>query len=83
VQVLDRGPGIPDDQLDRVLQPFVRLEDSRHRSTGGTGLGLAIASQLAQGLGGHLVLGPREGGGLAACFDSAAPRSNPRSTPRA
>jgi signal transduction histidine kinase len=83
VQVLDRGPGIPDDQLGRVLQPFVRLEDSRHRSTGGTGLGLAIASQLAQGLGGHLVLGPREGGGLVACFDSAAPQGNPRSTQRA
>jgi signal transduction histidine kinase len=73
LQVLDRGPGIPAAQLDAVLQPFVRLEDSRHRSTGGTGLGLAIASQLAQGLGGRLVLGAREGGGLAARFDAAAP----------
>ena len=72
LQVLDRGPGIPADQLEQVLQPFVRLEDSRHRSTGGTGLGLAIAQQLAQGLGGRLVLGSQEGGGLAARFD--APR---------
>ncbi len=72
LEVLDRGPGIPGDQLQSVLQPFVRLEDSRHRSTGGTGLGLAIASQLAQGLGGRLSLAPREGGGLTARFDAHA-----------
>jgi signal transduction histidine kinase len=72
LQVLDRGPGIPADRLEAVLQPFVRLEDSRHRSTGGTGLGLAIAHQLAHGLGGRLVLGPREGGGLVARFDVPA-----------
>ena len=80
LQVLDRGPGIPTDQLDRVLQPFVRLEGSRHRSTGGTGLGLAIAHQLAQGLGGHLVLRAREGGGLAARLEvstAAAERAMP------
>jgi signal transduction histidine kinase len=73
VQVLDRGPGIPTDQIDAVLQPFVRLEDSRHRSSGGTGLGLAIANQLAHGLGGNLTLAAREGGGLAVRFD-APPR---------
>lgn len=73
LHVLDRGPGIPADQIERVMQPFVRLEDSRHRSTGGTGLGLAIASQLAQGLGGRLVVAEREGGGLDARFDSSAP----------
>lgn len=77
VQVLDRGPGIPADQLEKVLQPFVRLEDSRHRSTGGTGLGLAIAGQLALGLGGQLTLAPREGGGLCASF---AVQGNRRST---
>jgi signal transduction histidine kinase len=75
LQVLDRGPGIPPDRLEAVLQPFIRLEDSRHRSTGGTGLGLAIAQQLAQGLGGRLSLGPREGGGLAARFDVPAPKN--------
>lgn len=65
--VLDRGPGIPQADLAAVLQPYVRLEDSRNRSTGGTGLGLAIANELAQALGGRLVLGPRgEGPGLEA-----------------
>lgn len=62
LRVLDRGPGIPEEDLAAVLQPYVRLEDSRSRSTGGTGLGLAIANELARALGGRLVLGPREEG---------------------
>jgi signal transduction histidine kinase len=66
ISVLDRGPGIPDDQLEAVLQPFFRLEHSRSRDTGGTGLGLAIAHQLAQATGGSLKLRNREGGGLVA-----------------
>ncbi|MCE1193425.1 MAG: HAMP domain-containing histidine kinase [Acidovorax sp.] len=67
LRVLDRGPGIPPSELDAVLQPYVRLEDSRNRGTGGTGLGLAIASELAKALGGRLVLGPRgDGPGLEA-----------------
>ncbi len=64
--VLDRGPGIPQDELDAVLQPFYRLENSRSRDTGGTGLGLAIAHQLASVIGGNLILSNREGGGLSA-----------------
>jgi signal transduction histidine kinase len=64
--VCDRGPGIPDDQLEQVLQPFYRLEGSRSRDTGGTGLGLAIAAQLMRAIGGSLQLSNLEGGGLAA-----------------
>jgi signal transduction histidine kinase len=66
IRVLDRGPGIPEDQLDAVMQPFFRLEVSRSRDTGGTGLGLAIAQQLALVIGGSLTLRNREGGGLVA-----------------
>ncbi len=66
VSVLDEGPGIPEPALERVMQPFERLEDSRSRDTGGTGLGLAIAQQLAQALGGTLVLRNRPEGGLEA-----------------
>ncbi|MGO4326411.1 ATP-binding protein [Cupriavidus sp. 2TAF22] len=66
IAVRDRGPGIPESELERVMQPFYRLEMSRNRGTGGTGLGLAIAQQLAQALGGGLVLSNREGGGLQA-----------------
>ena len=66
VHVRDRGPGIPPEELDAVMQPFYRLEASRNRDTGGAGLGLAIAQQLAMSLGGALTLRNREGGGLEA-----------------
>ncbi|NTY40077.1 ATP-binding protein [Burkholderia diffusa] len=67
IAVLDRGPGIPDDQLDAVFEPFRRVETSRNRETGGTGLGLAIARQLALAMGGTLTLNNRpDGGGLEA-----------------
>jgi len=66
IKVLDRGPGIPEEQLEAVLQPFFRLEQSRNRGTGGTGLGLAIAHQLALAIGASLKLRNREGGGLSA-----------------
>jgi signal transduction histidine kinase len=66
VEVCDAGPGIPEDQLAAVLQPFYRLEASRNRETGGAGLGLAIAHQLALSLGGALALHNRPGGGLCA-----------------
>lgn len=66
VSVLDRGPGIPQESLQAVFEPFVRLESSRSRETGGTGLGLAIARQLATAMGGALTLHQREGGGLEA-----------------
>ncbi len=66
IAILDRGPGIPEDQLENVFRPFFRLESSRNLATGGSGLGLAIARQLAQIYGWHLSLATREGGGLIA-----------------
>jgi signal transduction histidine kinase len=66
VKVMDRGPGIADEQLAQVMQPFYRVENSRNRSTGGTGLGLAIAQQLALAIGGSLTLSNRVDGGLCA-----------------
>ncbi|MCK1793591.1 ATP-binding protein [Pseudomonas violetae] len=66
IKVMDRGPGITQEELAHVLEPFFRVENSRNRSTGGTGLGLAIAQQLALALGGSLTLSNREGGGLCA-----------------
>lgn len=66
VRVLDRGPGIPEDNLGEVLRPFVRLEASRSRESGGTGLGLAIASNLIAAQGGTLTLANRPQGGLEA-----------------
>lgn len=66
IAVLDRGPGIPADQLEAVLRPFHRVESSRNRGTGGTGLGLAIAHQLAMAMDARLEMRNRAGGGLEA-----------------
>jgi signal transduction histidine kinase len=66
IKILDRGPGIAEEELKQVMEPFYRVENSRNRSTGGTGLGLAIAQQLAVAIGGSLTLSNREGGGLCA-----------------
>ncbi len=62
----DAGPGIPDAELQRVFEPFYRLEQSRSRETGGTGLGLAIAQSIVQAHGGQVTLVNRSGGGLRA-----------------
>ncbi|HET9108919.1 MAG TPA: ATP-binding protein [Steroidobacteraceae bacterium] len=66
ISVLDDGPGIPPEELEKVFEPFYRLESSRNRDTGGTGLGLSIARDVAQAHGGALVLGNRPEGGLEA-----------------
>jgi signal transduction histidine kinase len=66
IAVRDRGPGIPEAELDKVFEPFYRLEASRNRETGGTGLGLAIARQLADALGAELSLRNLPEGGLEA-----------------
>jgi signal transduction histidine kinase len=66
IAVRDRGPGIPGDLLDKVFEPFHRLEGSRNQGTGGTGLGLSIARNLAQAMGGDVTLSNRAGGGLDA-----------------
>jgi signal transduction histidine kinase len=66
IRVRDRGPGIPEPELERVFEPFYRLEGSRSRDTGGTGLGLSIARQIAQLHGGTLKLQNIKEGGLEA-----------------
>ena len=66
IHILDHGQGIPDAELERVFEPFYRLESSRNRATGGTGLGLGIARNIAQMHGGNLLLRNRQCGGLEA-----------------
>lgn len=66
VRVHDEGPGIPDVLLEKVFEPFFRVDDSRNVDTGGTGLGLSIARDVAQAHGGSLVLRNLAPRGLAA-----------------
>ena len=66
VHIRDQGPGIPDEALASVFDPFVRLETSRSRDTGGAGLGLAIAKALADKDGAQLSLRNHPEGGLEA-----------------
>jgi two-component system osmolarity sensor histidine kinase EnvZ len=65
IDVLDRGPGIPESETERLKRPFTRLETARSNASG-TGLGLAIVERVARLHEGKLELLPREGGGLIA-----------------
>jgi signal transduction histidine kinase len=64
ISIADHGPGIPVDQLQKVFEPFYRLETSRSRETGGTGLGLTIARNIVTQHGGSIRLANRKEGGL-------------------
>jgi two-component system sensor histidine kinase CpxA len=64
IQVRDRGPGVPEDSLKRLFEPFYRPELARQRKTGGSGLGLAIAKRCMEACGGTISATNREGGGL-------------------
>jgi signal transduction histidine kinase len=66
IRVRDHGPGIPAEELERVFEPFYRLESSRNRDSGGTGLGLTIARDIAQAHGGSLSVHNLATGGLEA-----------------
>ena len=66
VEVEDDGPGIPPQELDRVFEPFHRLEGSRNRETGGVGLGLPIARNILRAHGGDVTLANRPMGGARA-----------------
>lgn len=65
VRVSDSGPGVPDDALDKIFQPFYRIDDARGRSTGGVGLGLAITDQAVRLHGGSVKASNLAEGGLA------------------
>lgn len=71
VTVRDYGPGIPDDQRERVFERFVQLDQSSTRRNGGTGLGLYLCRKLSGALGGQLGLAAVAGPG--SCFSLELP----------
>lgn len=66
LRIIDRGPGIPNEEIERIMEPFVRLEDSLTSRVEGSGLGLAIAKSLIEGHGGQLTLISEVGHGTEA-----------------
>jgi signal transduction histidine kinase len=75
ISVTDDGPGVPDEALERLGKPYVRLDTSRDRASGGTGLGLAIVNALAAQNSGRLELTNNTPHGLRATLSFPAPRS--------
>ena len=64
IEIADRGPGVPEEALSRLFEPFYRPEAARGRTTGGSGLGLAITKRCIEACGGTITAQNREGGGL-------------------
>lgn len=64
ITIDDDGPGIPEDEMEKVFEPFYRVEQSRNRETGGTGIGLYVARSVIRGHGGDIALANRDAGGL-------------------
>ncbi len=72
IEIRDAGPGIPEEKMALVFEPFVRLESSRNKAFGGVGLGLSIAREAARQCGGTVSLRNAAEGGLIAAV--AVPR---------
>ncbi len=75
LEILDEGPGLPDEYVEKVFEPFYRVDNEINTRNPGTGLGLPISRSLSEAMGGHLWAGNREPRG--ACFAFILPRSAP------
>jgi signal transduction histidine kinase len=65
IEIADEGPGLPPGEMERVFEPFYRVDPSRNRDSGGIGLGLSVARSIARAHGGDLALVAREAGLMA------------------
>lgn len=65
IEIADRGPGVPEDAIDRIFDRFARGDHARTRATGGAGLGLAIVRAVAEAHGGDASVRTRRGGGAS------------------
>ena len=74
VRVIDRGPGIPASERERVFQPFQRTGDISRSRGAGVGLGLAVARGFTRAMGGELVVDDTPGGGTTMVLDLAVAR---------
>ena len=72
IVIEDSGPGVPDEELQHIFEPFYRVAESRDRDSGGTGLGLAITSRVVDLYGGEVLAHNRPEGGLSVTIRLAA-----------
>jgi two-component system OmpR family sensor kinase len=63
LSVVDHGPGLPAEDVDRIFEPFYRADPSRSRDSGGSGLGLSIVNAVVTAHGGHVKVRETQGGG--------------------
>lgn len=77
IVIEDDGPGIPPDQMERIFEPFVRLESSRNQETGGIGLGMSIARDIVRRHGGNIHLENIDTGGLRVTVSLPAATGEP------
>jgi len=64
IVIRDRGPGVPEGDLERIFEPFYRVAESRDRDSGGEGIGLAITAEVMKAHGGSARAANHDGGGL-------------------
>jgi len=76
VQIEDQGPGIDEQSLPHIFEPFYRADESRHKSTGGYGLGLAIVNQIMKQHHGQVELNNSIPNGLSVCLYFPLPNSD-------
>ncbi len=76
-RVVDNGPGLDDDALDAIFEPFKQSKRTSRHAKDGAGLGLAIVRRCARLLGGDVTAANRDGGGAAFTLEIRAPRVDP------
>jgi two-component system OmpR family sensor kinase len=72
ISIADNGPGVPEESLGHLFEPFYRADPSRDHKQSGYGLGLAIASSIIERHGGSVAARNRPGGGLEVSFSLPA-----------
>jgi signal transduction histidine kinase len=72
IEIVDDGPGVPDEELESIFEPFYRPDQSRSETTGSTGLGLAIAKGIVEAHGGEISAANATNGGLVVTIDLPA-----------
>lgn len=74
--ISDRGPGLPENELQNIFRPFYRVDTARPRDTGGFGIGLAIAERAIRLHGGEIYAINRDGGGISMIIALPCDRSS-------